>query len=119
MQTSLSELQHLSRLIDDLFELAKLDAGQIDVQFDQTSLSDLVSDVLSSMSAQAEQRQVRLRGSVGPSIDPVTMAPDKIQRVLYNLLDNALRYTPPQGECRSALTARGIRYVWRFTTRVP
>ena len=98
VQSSLSELQHLSRLIDDLFELAKLDAGQIDLQFDQSSLTDLVSDVLSSMNAQAAQRQVRLHGSVRPGIDPVYMAPDKIQRVLYNLLDNALRYTPPQGE---------------------
>ncbi len=98
VRTSLTELQHLSRLIDDLFELAKLDAGQTDAQFDMTSLTDLISDVLSSMTAQAVRRGVRLRGSVEHGIDPVYMAPDKIQRVLYNLLDNALRYTPPKGE---------------------
>ncbi len=95
MTTSLTELQHLNRLIDDLLELAKLDAGHLDIQFDQSSLADLISDVLSSMSAHAASRNINLHGSVDQTIDPVIMAPDKIQRVLYNLLDNALRYTPP------------------------
>jgi signal transduction histidine kinase len=98
VRTSLLELQHLSRLIDDLFELAKLDAGHLEADYDRASLQDLISDVLSSMSAQAARRQVTLRGSVNPGLGPVYIVPDKIQRVLYNLLDNALRYTPPAGE---------------------
>jgi two-component system sensor histidine kinase BaeS len=111
VRSTLSELQHLSRLIDDLFELAKLDAGQFALQFDESSLNDLISDVLSSMSVQAAQHQVKLNGSVHPDADLVYMAPDKIQRVLYNLLDNALRYTPPQGlvsikACRDGATIR-------------
>ncbi len=97
IRSSLFEVQHLSRLIDDLFELAKLDAGRLDSEFDRSSLKDLISDVLSSMTAQADRRQVKLCGSVSADIDPVTMAPDKIQRVLYNLIDNALQHTPPQG----------------------
>ncbi len=94
---SLSELQHLSRLIDDLFELAKLDAGQIALDVEPSSLSDLISDVVSTMNARAAQREVMLSGGSRTDIDPVVMASDKIQRVLYNLIDNALRYTPPHG----------------------
>lgn len=111
MQTSLTELQHLSRLIDDLFELAKLDAGHLEAHYDNTSLADLISDVLSSMGPQAARRAITLHGSVSPDIDPVYMAPDKIQRVLYNLLDNALRYTPSGGRvtihaCRDGAQVR-------------
>ncbi|NDJ78830.1 MAG: HAMP domain-containing histidine kinase [Chloroflexi bacterium] len=105
MGRSLAELRHLSQLIDDLFELARLDAGQLEICFDSASLTDLISDVLSNMRPQASQRQVTLNGTVTPDVDPVHMAPDKIQRVLVNLLDNALRYTPPEGQ----ITIRATR----------
>jgi signal transduction histidine kinase len=107
IHSSRSELHHLSRLIDDLFELAKLDTGYLDAHFDMSSLKDLISDVLSSIGPRAERRQIKLIGRVGDDLDPVYMAPDKIQRVLYNLIDNALQHTPAQGEvviraCREA-----------------
>lgn len=95
---SLTELHLLGQLIDDLFDLAKLDAGQLDIRFDSSSLSDLISDVLSSLAAQAQQKDISLSGTVTPDVDPIDMAPEKIQRVLVNLIGNALRYTPPDGQ---------------------
>lgn len=95
--TTLSEIQHLSRLIDDLFELAQLDTGHLPLHLQMTSLHDLVSDTLSRMKARAEAEGVSLSASVDPAVDTIYVAPDKIQRVLYNLLDNALQYTPQSG----------------------
>ncbi|MBC7811514.1 MAG: HAMP domain-containing histidine kinase [Burkholderiales bacterium] len=93
-----NEVEHLSRLIDDLFELAQLDHIQLSLVHQQTSLHDLVSDTLGSMSARAIGQQVKLTGKVDHAADMVYAAPDKIQRVLYNLLDNAIHHTPPGGE---------------------
>jgi signal transduction histidine kinase len=99
-----AEIAHLSRLIDDLFELAQLDVGHIKLDRQMASLGDLISDTLGSMNPKARQRQIILRDEVKDDIDPVYMAPDKIQRVLSNLLDNAIHYTPAQGTI--TLTAR-------------
>lgn len=106
------EIQHLSGLIDDLFALSQLDAGpeHFTLKREPTSLRDLVSDTLGSLSARARQREIRLSGSVDESIDMVSVAPDKIQRVLDNLLDNALHHTPPGGKVtlRARRCASGV-----------
>ncbi len=93
-----SDVASLNRLIDDLFELAQLDAGGMTFDKVQVSLSDLISDVLERMRALADQRRVRLDGRVAPQIDPVTIDPSKIERVLANLVGNAIRHTPEGGQ---------------------
>jgi len=92
-----SELTHLGRLVDDLFELAQIDAGVLRLELEKASLHDLVSDTLSSFRPQAERKGVRLIGEVAGGVDPVLMSPSRIQRVLHNLLSNALRHTPADG----------------------
>jgi signal transduction histidine kinase len=91
------ELEHLSRLVDDLFELARIDAGVLELTLERASLHDLISDTISSFQPQAEQKGVRLLGEVSSDIDPVLANPPRLQRVLHNLISNALRHTPPDG----------------------
>jgi signal transduction histidine kinase len=100
LKTAQLEIANLNGLINDLFELSQLDTGHIDLKIERTSLSDLLSDTLSAMRTLAEQRGVRLEGHVDGSIDPVEIDPEKIQRILYNLLTNAIRHTPAGGEIR-------------------
>lgn len=95
---SLSEVNNLSHLIDDLFELSKLDTGHMDAKFVSASLPDLISDVASNLMAKAHRKQIKLMGDIAPNIPPIVMATDKIQRVLYNLIDNAVQYTPQNGK---------------------
>jgi two-component system, OmpR family, sensor histidine kinase SaeS len=98
------ELAHLSRLVDDLFELARIDAGALQLTFEEASLHDLISDTISSFQPQAERLGVTLVGEVSGDVDPVLANPPRLQRVLHNLLSNALSHTPADGTV--ALRAR-------------
>jgi signal transduction histidine kinase len=97
LQQSQAEIGRMSALIDDLFELAQMDAGNLVLHCETSSLADLISDTLEAFSARAGARGIALSGQVEPGTDPVWMAPDKIGRVLRNLVENALRHTPPGG----------------------
>jgi signal transduction histidine kinase len=97
LATMRGQIGHLSSLIDDLFELAQIDAGALRLELQQASLADLVSDAIEGMQPQAAAKGVRLEGSVAPGISPALIAPQKIERVLYNLVTNAVRHTPAGG----------------------
>jgi signal transduction histidine kinase len=91
------ETSNLSLLIDDLFQVAQIDAGGIELEYSDFSLSDLVSDTLESFSALASQQSVALSGHVTPEVDLVRMDALRMGRVLNNLIRNALRHTPAGG----------------------
>jgi signal transduction histidine kinase len=96
-RTIRSEIVSLNNLIDDLFELAQLDAGGLELEMEPHSLSDLISDTLESFNPVAERRQVSLRGKVDGELDPVLMNAPKISRTIYNLVDNAIQHSPEGG----------------------
>jgi len=108
LRQSQNEITRLSTLIDDLFELAQLDAGQRDLDFEWISLSDLVSDTLESFAASSEASKVTLTGAVSPGVDPVWAAPDKLSRILDNLVANALRHTPEGGLIQMRAQVDGV-----------
>ncbi len=92
------EIQSLSSLIDDLLQVAQIDAGGLRINPAWNSLSDLISDTLESFSEIAMQQGVKLSGEAVPDLDPVWFDPPRIGRVLANLIQNALQYTPEGGQ---------------------
>jgi signal transduction histidine kinase len=97
LSTMRSQIGLLSGLIDDLFELAQLDAGALAFDLQPVSPGDLISDVINGLRPQADAKGVSLTGSLPVAVGLVQMAPQKIERVLYNLVANAIRHTPPGG----------------------
>jgi two-component system phosphate regulon sensor histidine kinase PhoR len=96
LPTLRDQVRTLSTLVDDLFELATIDAGALTLELQQTALSGLVASALRVLQPEAAARNVGLRAHLEgePSAQ---VAPDKIERVLFNLVTNALRHTPSDG----------------------
>jgi len=90
------QVRVLARLIDDLFELARIDAGELTLELEQLPVAGVVSRSLLSVEPEARLRQIRLVADVDEAAT-AAFAPEKVERVLMNLLTNALRHTPSDG----------------------
>ena len=85
----------LSQLVDDLFELARIEAGVLALELRELPITPVVESCLVGLAAEAASRGAS-RGA-GPADATARFAPEKIERVLLNLLTNALRHTPTDG----------------------
>ena len=87
----------LSALIDDLFELSRLESGDIRWTMEQVRLDELVHDTIDAMRPRANAGSVVMRAELAPELVAARANPAQIQRVLFNLLQNAIRHTPAEG----------------------
>jgi signal transduction histidine kinase len=90
------QVRVLSLLVDDLFELARIDSGALTLELEVAPLAGLVETCLLGVEAEARQRGIQLGSTVDGALT-ARFAPDKVERVLLNLLTNALRHTPSDG----------------------
>jgi signal transduction histidine kinase len=91
------EVEYMTGLIEDLFELSQLDAGALKLKKERGNLADLISDTLESLRAQADNKHQSLQGAILTDLPELEFDHRKIQRVLNNLIGNAIRYTHESG----------------------
>jgi signal transduction histidine kinase len=103
LQQAYRQSQGLGKLVDALFELAKLDSGQIQLKREQFSLGELAQDVGLKHSLKAQELGISVKTSIADNLPSVDADIGLIERVLDNLMDNALRHTPKGGEIEMLL----------------
>lgn len=104
---ALDQSRRVGALSQSLFELARLEYGFVQPELESFSLVDLVQDVFQKFELAAESRHIALQADLAPQLPAVRADLGMIERVLSNLLDNALRYTPEGGVIRIAIRAVG------------
>lgn len=95
----------LRQLVEELFELSKLDTKQVDPDFESFSIADLVQDVTLKFEQQAEQKDIDLKAEASTSLPLVKGDIAMIERVLSNLIENAIQYTNEGGRINVKLAA--------------
>lgn len=104
---ALDQSRRVGALSQSLFELARLEYGFVQPELESFSLVDLVQDVFQKFELAAGSRHIALQADLAPQLPAVRADLGMIERVLSNLLDNALRYTPEGGAIRIAIRAVG------------
>ncbi len=103
LQVMLSQTERLSRLVDQLLDLSRLESGEVPFEREVVAIAPLVARVISEITIGRAISDVRLEADVPAGI-AAEADPERIHQVLFNLVDNAARFTPPGGEI--TITAR-------------
>lgn len=103
-------IRALGGLIDDLFELTQIEAGAVSWSMRIIDLDELVEDTVAAMQPAAEAGGIAVRAQIDPALVPACANPERIQRVLFNLIQNAIRHTPADGSVtvRAAPAGEGV-----------
>jgi len=111
LETMESETDRLIRLVRDLLLLSHADSAALGLECEQLDLAQLAQATAGRLAAQAEARSLALRVEAGPNCPPAWADPDRIEQVLVNLLDNALKYSHPGGAVAIRVSAGPDRTV--------
>jgi two-component system sensor histidine kinase BaeS len=107
VEVILDNCRHLVRLLNDLLDLARSDAGRLSIRPQATEVAPLVEDVVRTMRAQTEAGGQALSEQVEPGLPPIYVEPDRIRQILVNLLTNAHEYSPEGASIRVAARTVG------------
>jgi signal transduction histidine kinase len=103
----LDNTRHLVRLLNDLLDLARSDAGRLAIKPTPTAVGALVGDAVRTMRSQTESTEQSLSEAVEGGLPSVNVDPDRIRQVLVNLLTNAHEYCPERASIRVQATLDG------------
>lgn len=90
--------ERLGRLIDDLLSLSDLETGNVQLTMTEVVLDELIGRVLELFQGRVPQKGIRISQEVEPGIGPIRGDADRLQELLINLIDNAIKYTPAGGQ---------------------
>lgn len=115
--TLLRESQRLHRLVEGLLNFARLESGQLQYRFDTIDPGEFLAGVVAEFHAEAGEREGRVRLVAGGGVPPIRADRELLARVIWNLLDNAIKYSPEGGTVRVELAASANSAIVRVCDR--
>lgn len=98
-------------IINDLLDLAKIEAGKMELHLTEFSLAQLCQDLLDFVRPLAEKREQKLVADFSSDLDPMSSDSGKVKQILYNLLSNAIKFTPPGGAIKLSARSHSPQHV--------
>lgn len=105
LEVAHSACDRMIRLINDILDLSKIEAGQMQLKLSLVDLTDIVENALRSLKTLAGQDNITLRIESAPRVPPVRADRDRLEQVITNLVSNAIKFSPASGEV-------GVQVYW-------
>ncbi len=96
----LSGGNNLLRLINDILEFQRVESGKSNLKFEKTRLSPLISQIVRTEKPMADEKNQKIEIQIDPTLQEIVTDPDKLKQILLNLLNNAIKFTPQDGEIK-------------------
>jgi len=100
LKTILSGGRHLRKLVDDVLDLAKVDAGHLSLDLTTVAVADDLPEVIGVVQALAHQKNITVSADVKEALPTITADRKRVQQMIYNLLSNAIKFTGPGGSVK-------------------
>ncbi len=108
-QNIVSSAKGLLNMINDILDLAKIEAGRSEVRFDKVNITDACETLAALMRPLADKKQLDLRVELATDMPLIVTDGGKVQQILFNLLSNAIKFTPPGGLVTLTTTRRPMQ----------
>ncbi len=100
LQVMLAQSERLGRLVEQLLDLSRLESGEVPLRREEVALAPLVAQVVSEIEVACADRDVALTSDLPEDLPAIEADPERVHQVLFNLVDNAVRFTPEGGAVR-------------------
>jgi len=98
VETIHRQADHLAKLINDLLDLARIEAGKMELRPVPLNLQEIIPQIIQTLRPLWEAKGLRVRFEALPSLPPTLADPGAVRQILSNLLDNAIKFTPQDGQ---------------------
>jgi two-component system phosphate regulon sensor histidine kinase PhoR len=99
--------QRLNRLLDDLLTISNIEMGEMKFLFESVSLSGIVENIISVISARADEKQITVEKNIPETLPLIRADRDRLVQILLNILDNAVKFTPEKGKVSISAKDKG------------
>ncbi|MFL6559918.1 MAG: ATP-binding protein [Bacillus sp. (in: firmicutes)] len=99
------ESLRMGRLVNELLDLARMEAGHLQLNIEDVNLSSFINRIIHKFQGLAKDNEIQLYADIETGINSVVFDPDRIEQVLTNLIDNAIRHTPKGGSVKLSVTS--------------
>jgi signal transduction histidine kinase len=104
----LASSKHLLQLINDVLDLAKVEAGKLEFAPEPVEIAPLVREVLDTLRGLAASKRLRMNATIHAEVSTVMIDPARVKQILYNYISNAIKFTPEDGAIEISVSRQDL-----------